>query len=150
MGAVAFGHKEMQGLISEISNFAEEFGIKDYGWVKPENLNASLEKEVYDHFKDNITEAYLISDKAERNDKISEIKSSALEKFNNQEECKKDCIEDSIHDIQKDVVRKNIIAGKPRIDGRDNKTIRNINIEVGLYPRLMEVLYLPEVKHRQL
>jgi len=135
LGAVAFGHKEMQGLISEINGFAEEFGIKDYGWVKPENLNASLEKEVYDHFKDNITEAYLISDKAERNDKISEIKASALEKFNNQEECKKDCIEDSIHDIQKDVVRKNIIAGKPRIDGRDNKTIRNISIEVGLLPK---------------
>ena len=36
---------------------------------------------VYEHFKDNITEAYLISDKAERNDKISEIKASALEKF---------------------------------------------------------------------
>ena len=81
------------------------------------------------------TEAYLISDKAERNDKISEIKASALEKFNDQEECKKDCIEDSIHDIQKDVVRKNIIAGKPRIDGRDNKTIRNISIEVGLLPK---------------
>jgi len=135
LGAVAFGHKEMQDLISEINNFSEEFGIKDYGWVKPENLNASLEKEVYDHFKGDITEAYLISDKAERNDKISEIKDNALEKFNNQEECKKDCIEDSIHDIQKDVVRKNIIAGKPRIDGRDNKTIRNINIEVGLLPK---------------
>ena len=135
LGAVSFGHKEMQSLINEINNFAEEFGIKDYGWVKPENENEKLEKEVYDHYKDSITEAYLISDKAERNIKISEIKESAIEKYNNTDECKKDCIENSIHDLQKDVVRKNIIAGKPRIDGRDNKTIRNISIEVDILPK---------------
>ena len=135
LGAVSFGHSEMQVLINEINSFAEEFGIKDYGWVEPENQNADLEKEVYNHYKDSITEAYLISDKAERNIKVSEIRKNALEKFNNQEECKKDCIEDSIHDLQKDIVRKNIIAGKPRIDGRDNKTIRNISIEVGKLPK---------------
>ena len=135
LGAVSFGHNEMQVLINEINTFAEEFGIKDYGWVKPENQNAELEKEVYDHYKESVTEAYLISDKAERNIKVSDIKKDALEKFNNQEECKKDCIEDSIHDLQKDIVRKNIIAGKPRIDGRDNKTIRNISIEVGKLPK---------------
>ena len=135
LGAVSFGHKEMQSLINEINNFAEEFGIKDYGWVKPENENEKLEKEVYDHYKDSITEAYLISDKAERNIKISEIKESAIEKYNKTDECKKDCIENSIHDLQKDVVRKNIIAGKPRIDGRDNKTIRDISIEVDMLPK---------------
>ncbi|MDC6479991.1 polyribonucleotide nucleotidyltransferase [Gammaproteobacteria bacterium] len=135
LGAVSFGHNEMQHLINEINSFSDEFGIKDYGWVKPENENEGLEKEVYDHYKDNITDAYLISDKAERNIKISEIRESALEKFNNVDDCKKDCIEGSIHDLQKDVVRKNIIAGKPRIDGRDNKTIRKISIEVDLLPK---------------
>ena len=44
LGAVSFGHKEMQSLINEINNFAEEFGIKDYGWVKPENENEKLSK----------------------------------------------------------------------------------------------------------
>ena len=135
LGAVSFGHNEMQHLINEINSFSDEFGIKDYGWVKPENENEGLEKEVYDHYKDNITDAYLISDKAERNIKISEIRESAPEKFNNVDDCKKDCIEGSIHDLQKDVVRKNIIAGKPRIDGRDNKTIRKISIEVDLLPK---------------
>ena len=135
LGAVSFGHKEMQKLISEINNFAEEFGVKDYDWVKKENENEKLEKEVYDHFKDSISDAYLISDKAERNNKISEIKTNALEKFNVEEDCTKDSIESSIHDLQKDVVRKNILAGKPRIDGRDNKTIRDISIEVGILPK---------------
>ena len=135
LGAVSFGHSEMQSLINEIDSFAKEFGIKDYGWIKPENENEVLEKEVYDHFKESVTDAYLISDKAERNIKLSEIKLAALEKFNNQEDCKKDCIENSIYALQKDIVRKNIIAGKPRIDGRDNKTIRNIDIEVGMLPK---------------
>ena len=135
LGAVSFGHSEMQNLINEIDSFATEFGIKDYGWVKPENENEVLEKEVYDHFKESVTDAYLTSDKAERNIKLSEIKLAALEKFNNQEDCKKDCIENSIYTLQKDIVRKNIIAGKPRIDGRDNKTIRNIDIEVGMLPK---------------
>ena len=135
LGAVSFGHSEMQSLINEIDTFAKEFGVKDYGWVKPENENEALEKEVYEHYKESVTDAYLISDKAERNIKLSEIKLTALEKFNNQEDCKKDCIENSIYALQKDIVRKNIIAGKPRIDGRDNKKIRNIDIEVGKLPK---------------
>ncbi len=135
LGAVSFGHKEMQVLIDEIDKFANEFGIKDYTWNKPVNENESMEKEVYNEFKESITEAYLISDKAERNLKISSIRQDAVEKYNIEEECKKDCIENSIHDLQKDVVRKNILAGKPRIDGRDNKTVRNISIEVDLLPK---------------
>ncbi len=135
LGAVSFGHNEMQVLIDEINNFANEFGVKDYTWNKPVNENENLEKEVYSAFKDSITEAYLISDKAERNLKLSSIRQDAVEKYNTEEECKKDCIENSIHDLQKDVVRKNILAGKPRIDGRDNKTVRNISIEVDLLPK---------------
>ena len=135
LGAVSFGHNEMQVLIDEINNFVNEFGVKDYTWDKPVNENENLEKEVYSAFKESITEAYLISDKAERNLKISSIRQDAVEKYNTEEECKKDCIENSIHDLQKDVVRKNILAGKPRIDGRDNKTVRNISIEVDLLPK---------------
>tara|TARA_B100001996_G_scaffold382230_1_gene373507 strand:+ start:377 stop:2452 length:2076 start_codon:yes stop_codon:yes gene_type:complete len=135
LGAVSYGHNEMQSLINEINNFAEEFGVKDFNWVKPENENKNLEKEVYDFYKNSISDAYLISDKAERNNKISEIKANALEKFNTEEDCKKDSIESSIHDLQKDVVRKNILSGKPRIDGRDNNTIRDISIEVGILPK---------------
>ena len=135
LGAVSFGHSEMQVLIDEINKFANEFGVKDYIWDKPVNENENLEKEVYNNYKESITEAYLISDKAERNLKISSIRQGAVEKYNTGEDCKKDCIENSIHDLQKDIVRKNILAGKPRIDGRDNKTVRNISIEVDLLPK---------------
>ncbi len=135
LGAVSFGHNEMQTLINEIDNFAKEFGIKNYTWDKPVNENEDLEKQIHDNYREKITEAYLISDKAERNIKISEIRQNAIDEFDIEEDSKKDCIEDTIHDLQKNVVRKNILAGKPRIDGRDNKTVRNISIEVDILPK---------------
>jgi len=135
LGAVSFGHSEMQTLIDEINNFAKEFGVKKYEWEKPINENENLETEISKKYTDIITEAYLISDKAERNIKLSEIKNSAIESFDDEQDSKKDCIENTIYKLQKEIVRKNIISGKPRIDGRDNKTVRDISIEIGILPK---------------
>ena len=135
LGAVSFGHSEMQTLIDEINNFAKEFGVKKYEWEKPINENENLETEISKKYADIITEAYLISDKAERNIKLSEIKNSAIESFDDEQDSKKDCIENTIYKLQKEIVRKNIISGKPRIDGRDNKTVRDISIEIGILPK---------------
>jgi len=135
LGAVSFGHNEMQTLIDEINNFSKEFGVKNYEWEKPINENENLETEISKKYTDIITEAYLISDKAERNIKLSEIKNSAIESFDDEQDSKKDCIENTIYKLQKEIVRKNIISGKPRIDGRDNKTVRDISIEIGILPK---------------
>ena len=135
LSAVAFGHNEMQNLIKEINDFVKDFGSNDYIWEKPINENESLESDVYEFFKESISDAYLISDKAERGSKLSEIRQEAIEKYNDEDDSKKSSIEASIHKLQKDIVRKNILSGKPRIDGRDNETVRNISIEVGMLPK---------------
>ena len=135
LSAVAFGHNEMQNLIKEINDFVKDFGSNDYIWEKPINENENLESEVYEFFKESISDAYLISDKAERGSKLSEIRQEAIEKYNDEDDSKKSSIEASIHKLQKDIVRKNILSGKPRIDGRDNETVRNISIEVGVLPK---------------
>ena len=135
LSAVAFGHNEMQNLIKEINDFVKDFGSNDYIWEKPINENENLESEVYEFFKESISDAYLISDKAERGSKLSEIRQEAIEKYNDEDNSKKSSIEASIHKLQKDIVRKNILSGKPRIDGRDNETVRNISIEVGMLPK---------------
>ncbi len=101
LGAVSFGHNEMQSLINEIDSFAEEFGVKNYTWNKPVNENEDLEEQIHNKYREKITEAYLISDKAERNIKISEIRQNAIDEFDIEEDSKKDCIEDIIHDLQK-------------------------------------------------
>ncbi len=135
LGAVAFGHNEMQNLIKEINDFVRDFGSDDYSWEKPINENEDLETHVYEFFKESISDAYLISDKADRGSKLSKIRQEAIEKFNDENDSKKSSIEASIHKLQKDVVRHNILSGKPRIDGRDNETVRDISIEVGMLPK---------------
>ena len=135
LSAVSYGHDEMQNLIKEIDAFVNEFGANNYNWEKPVNQNEQLETEVYDFFKESIADAYLISDKADRGSKLSEIRQKAIEKFNDEDDSKISSIESSIYKLQKDVVRKNILSGKPRIDGRDNETVRNISIEVGMLPK---------------
>ncbi len=135
LSAVSYGHNEMQNLIKEIDAFVDEFGVNNYNWEKPVNQNEQLEAEVYDFFKESIADAYLISDKADRGSKLSEVRQKAIEKFNDEDDSKISSIESSIYKLQKDVVRKNILSGKPRIDGRDNETVRNISIEVGMLPK---------------
>ena len=135
LSAVSYGHNEMQNLIKEIDAFVNEFGVNNYNWEKPVNQNEQLEAEVYEYFKEGIADAYLISDKADRGSKLSEVRQKAIEKFNDEDDSKISSIESSIYKLQKDVVRKNILSGKPRIDGRDNETVRNISIEVGMLPK---------------
>jgi len=135
LSAVSYGHNEMQNLIKEIDAFVNEFGVNNYNWEKPVNQNEQLETEVYEFFKESIADAYLISDKADRGSKLSEVRQKAIEKFNDEDDSKISSIESSIYKLQKDVVRKNILSGKPRIDGRDNETVRNISIEVGMLPK---------------
>tara|TARA_B100001057_G_scaffold271252_1_gene271469 strand:+ start:2 stop:2077 length:2076 start_codon:yes stop_codon:yes gene_type:complete len=135
LSAVSYGHNEMQNLIKEIDAFVNEFGVNNYNWEKPVNQNEQLEAEVYEFFKESIADAYLISDKADRGSKLSEVRQKAIEKFNDEDDSKISSIESSIYKLQKDVVRKNILSGKPRIDGRDNETVRNISIEVGMLPK---------------
>ncbi len=135
LGAVAFGHNKMQNLIKEINEFVRDFGSNDYSWEKPINEYEDLETDVYEFFKESISDAYRISDKAERGVKLSEIRQQAIEKFNDENDSKKSSIEASIHKLQKDIVRQNILSGKPRIDGRDNETVRDISIEVGMLPK---------------
>ena len=55
-----------------------------------------------------------------------------------------------MYKLQKDVVRKNILDGKPRIDGRDNETVRSISIEVGILPKTHGRLFLLEEKPKRL
>ena len=135
LSAVSYGHNEMQNLIKEIDAFVNEFGVNNYNWEKPVNQNEQLEAEVYEFFKESIADAYLISDKADRGSKLSEVRQKAIEKFDDENDSKIPSIESSIYKLQKDVVRKNILSGKPRIDGRDNETVRNISIEVGMLPK---------------
>ena len=135
LGAVSFGHDEMQNLIKEIENFANEAGIKEYKVEdKTDPIYEELDKEIKSIYAQEIESAFKISDKIERNEKLNEILNNAIEKLDD-DETKTDMINNSIHSLQKDIVRNSILDGNPRIDGRDTKTVRNISVEIGVLPK---------------
>ena len=136
LGAVSFGHDEMQNLIKEIENFANEAGIKEYKVEdKTDPIYEELDKEIKSIYAQEIESAFKISDKIERNGKLNEILNNAIEKLDDDDETKTDMINNSIHSLQKDIVRNSILDGNPRIDGRDTKTVRDISVEIGVLPK---------------
>lgn len=135
LGGVLFAHQEMQSAIEAIKSFAAEVGKPRWEW-QPEAENTELLNAVTSGFEGSIAEAYAIRDKMERYGRLSEIKSEAVEKLAGEEEGQPttDEVKKYFGKVEKNVVRQTVIEGKPRIDGRDNKTVRPITIEVGVLP----------------
>jgi polyribonucleotide nucleotidyltransferase len=135
LGAVMFGHEQMQVAIEAIRSLAKEAGRPPIPWTAPAEdkaLAAGVAK-----FVPAITDAYGIAEKQVRYAKIAELKKQCVAELTAREgnTWTPAQIESEFHDAEKNVVRSRIIAGKPRIDGRDTKTVRRIDVQVGVLPR---------------
>jgi len=135
LGAVLYGHQEMQAAVTAIKEFAAENGKPRWDW-QPAAENTELLNTIQSEFGGAIAEAYAIRDKMERYARLSEIKSAAVEKLAGEEEGQpaEDEVKKYFGKVEKIVVRQQVLDGKPRIDGRDNKTVRPIEVEVGILP----------------
>ena len=137
LGAVMFGHEQMQVAIDTISELAAAAGKPAWDWKAPEedqDLAASVAAQAQAGF----TEAYQISDKMDRQSAVSDIKSAAIEALAGDDEnarWSEDEIKGALSKLEKNTVRQRVIAGEPRIDGRDQKTVRPIHVDVGVMPR---------------
>ena len=135
LGAVMFGHDAMQPAIAAIAEMASEVGNERWEWEAPaadEGVHSRVESLV----GGNVSEAYQIADKAARQDKMIEIRQSAIEQLCADDEGDSpDAVKASIKAVEKNVVRGRILANEPRIDGRDLETVRPITIETGILPR---------------
>ena len=135
LGAVMFGHDAMQPAIAAIAEMASEVGNERWEWEAPtadEGVHGRVESLV----GGNVSEAYQIADKAARQDKMIEIRQSAIEQLCADDEGDSpDAVKASIKAVEKNVVRGRILANEPRIDGRDLETVRPITIETGILPR---------------
>ncbi len=136
LGAVMFGHEEMQVAISAISDFAKEVGNETWEWSAPEK-DVALAKQVADVCEVDLKDAFQTADKMDRQDKVAAAKTKLMEALVTDAEDSADAgdVSNAFKDIEKDIVRGRIIAGKPRIDGRDNQTVRAIESRVGVLPR---------------
>ncbi|WP_152205267.1 polyribonucleotide nucleotidyltransferase [Marinobacter changyiensis] len=135
LGGVLFAHQEMQTAIKAIQELADEAGKPRWDW-QPATENTDLIAAIKSGFADAIEEAYAIRDKMERYARLSIIKAEVVAKLAGEEEGQPsaDEVKKYFGKVEKSVVRNHVIEGKPRIDGRDAKTVRPIEIEVGILP----------------
>ena len=136
LGSVVFGHEQMQTAIKAIKELAKEAGKPAWDW-KPEEKDKGLAQAVAGAFEKALVDAYQIADKQARYTKIEEIKAETIAKFAGEGDGKyaEALVAGAFGDLEKRIVRSRIIEGKPRIDGRDTKTVRPITIKVGVLPR---------------
>ncbi len=135
LGAVLFAHQELQTVITAVNEFAAEAGKAKWEWQAPAE-NTVLINALTEQFGAQISEAYTISDKMARYGRLNDLKSQALEALAGDDEGQpsSDEVKEVFKKIEKKTVRSRVIDGQPRIDGRDNKTVRPIAVEVGVLP----------------
>jgi polyribonucleotide nucleotidyltransferase len=136
LGAVVFGHEQMQVAIKAINELKAEAGKPAWDWAPPE-ANTALEAAVAANAKSALTEAYQVIDKLQRRNRIQEIKTAALTALATGEAPQFTAADVSkeFANLEYRIVRDRVIAGAPRIDGRDMKTVRPITIKTGVLPR---------------
>ena len=136
LGAVMFGHEAMQTAIDTISELASEVGKPAWDWEAPaedEELAAAVKSAA----ESALTAAYQISDKVDRQAAVGDAKSAAVESLAGGDEAQwaDSEVYGALSKLEKNIVRSRVIAGEPRIDGRDTSTVRPIDVQVGVLPR---------------
>ncbi|MDY7116292.1 polyribonucleotide nucleotidyltransferase [Halomonas sp. SSL-5] len=136
LGAVLYGHMEMQVAIQAINELVAEAGKPKWDWQAPAE-NTALKATLAEAFEARVGEAYRITDKMQRQDALSALKAEAVEQLAGEEDGKFDSdeVKGAFSGLEKRVVRHRVVKGEPRIDGRDHKTVRPLDIEVGGLPK---------------
>ena len=132
IGGILFAHQEMQSVIKGINEFADEVLPERKEYV---NAHADEEQKVFDEVNSNhraaLADAFTTVDKKERGGKISAIKDQLLEGL---DEEKHDDYLKQFKEVEKDVVRENVLSEQKRIDGRSLTEVRDISIETNFLP----------------
>ena len=135
LGAVLFAHDEFQSVIQAVKELAAEAGKPTWDW-KPAVANTELFNAIRAEFGEGVSQGYTITVKADRYARLGELRDQAIAKFSGEEgQPSASEVKEIFGEIEYRTVRENIVNGKPRIDGRDTKTVRPLNIEVGVLPK---------------
>ncbi len=135
LGAVVFGHEQMQTAINAINELVEEGGKPEWEWT-PAPKNEELVAKLNALVEADVQEAFNITSKQQRTQRLKEISSKAVEALTIGEDAPDAAtIGDLLFDIESRTVCGRILAGEPRIDGRDTRTVRPIAIRSSVLPR---------------
>ncbi|GIZ12273.1 polyribonucleotide nucleotidyltransferase [Pseudomonas sp. NCCP-436] len=131
LGAVLFAHEEFQVAIKAIEELAAEAGKPRWDWTAP-TPNTTLLDAIRSEFGEAISQAYTITVKQERYARLDELREQVVARFASEEGPSAGEVKEAFGEIEYRTVRENIVNGKPRIDGRDTRTVRPLHIEVGV------------------
>ena len=135
LGAVVYGHDQMQVVINAISELVEEAGKPEWDWA-PAAKNEELVAKLNSLVEADLQEAFRITSKQLRTQRIKEISNKAIEVLTAGEGAPDAMtVSNLFFDVEAKIVRSRILAGEPRIDGRDTRTVRPIAIRSGVLPR---------------
>lgn len=135
LGAVMFGHEQMQVAIKAINELTAQAGKPKWDW-KPLSDDSGV-MDAVKGFSDDVAKAYTIADKQERQDAVAAVREKVVAALCPEEapQFPADKVKSVFHDLEAIVVRNRIIEGHPRIDGRDTRTVRPISIGANVLPR---------------
>ena len=136
LDAVLEGHKAMQPVIKLINDLAKEAAKDPWDWTAPE-VDKELVKNIEKIAAKDLENAFAIKSKGERSEKISQSREKVLSELvtENTNTSQLNQIKDEFHNLEAKIVRSKILDGNPRIDGRDTRTVRPIEIRTGVLPR---------------
>lgn len=135
LAAVVFGHDQQQTVISAINEFAAEVATPAWEWVAP-TVDAELKAKIAELAEVRLTEAYQITEKMARYEQVGEIKSDVVATLTAEnEDLDVNEAKKMLSSLEKNVVRGRIIAGNPRIDGREKDMVRALDVRTGVLPR---------------
>jgi len=136
LGAVMYGHEQMQVVIQAIRELTAEAGVISWDWQAPATDEALLSA-VREAAASSLTTAYGISEKQARYDRLTEIRTEVATQLSAGDENVWSAaqIKETIGKVEKEIVRGRVLAGEPRIDGRTLDTVRPITIRTGVLPR---------------
>jgi polyribonucleotide nucleotidyltransferase len=134
LGAVLFGHEQMQAAIRAINELAEAAGVKPWDWTPPV-VDEALKGAVSAAARTRIAEAYRIAEKQVRQQTLKDIRAATVEALTAGAQHPENAVRGMLEHLEYEVVRGNILDEGKRIDGRDMKTVRPITIRTGVLPR---------------
>lgn len=135
LGAVLFGHEQMQIAIHAIADFVSEVGVTEWKWI-PALRNTALEVQVAALAEHDVKAAYQIRTKVERLSRLNDILNKLTTEICVSEDAPTAAMVGNVfHELEKRVVRHQILSGEPRIDGRDTTSVRKIDIDLTVLPR---------------
>ncbi|MCH8958335.1 MAG: polyribonucleotide nucleotidyltransferase [Proteobacteria bacterium] len=136
LGAVMFGHEQMQTAIKAIAELAAEAGKPAWDW-QPAEKDEELAKAVAELASKKLAAAYQVTEKQARYSQVGEIRDAVVEGLSDGDDARWDAgdVAGEFKSLESKVVRSRVLAGEARIDGRDTTTVRPIHVRVGVLPR---------------